>query len=77
MILCLLYLEVKTTETPRKNARNVKTIQVRSDDDIKKKISAKCANVEVSSLGLVSKVLPSLGLALEGCGLDYITQGRP
>ena len=59
----------KTTKTRRKNARNLKKIQVRSDDDIFSKQLAKCTKFEVSSLGLglelqVSSL--SLGLGVFG-----------
>jgi len=42
----------ETAKTRRKNARNVKKIQVRSDDVIFKKKLTKCTNFEVSSLSL-------------------------
>jgi len=61
----------------------LKKIQVRSDDNIFFN-SAKCTNfevsslghgleLEISSLGLVSKFQP--GPDLEGYGLDHITDG--
>jgi len=63
----LLYLQEKTTKTRRKNARNLKKIQVRSDDDIFKKNLAKCTRFEVSSLGLELQVSSlSLGLGVFG-----------
>jgi len=52
----------ETTKIRRKNDRNLKKIQVRSDDDIKKKL-AKCTNYEVSSLCLEFQV-SSLGLGV-------------
>ena len=64
---CLLYLQEKTTITRRKNARNLKKIQVRSDDDIFSKNLAKCTKFEVSSLGLELQVSSlSLGLRVFG-----------
>ena len=57
----------KTTKTRRKNARNLKKIQVRSDDDIFSKNLAKCTKFKVSSLGLELQFSSlSLGLRVFG-----------
>ena len=66
-IFCLLYLQEKTTKTRRKNARNLKKIQVRNDDDNFLKNLAKCTKFEVSSLSHKLQVSSlSLGLGVFG-----------
>ena len=78
----VVYASKKQQKHVGKNARDLKKIQVRSDEDIFMKISAKCTNFEVSVWTFKSRVLEFLRKSrsrLEiltglGCyGLDYIT----
>ena len=69
---------LETTKTCRKNARNLKKIQVRSDNDIALKYLAKCTNFEVSSLrlGLEVQVSVSEFLMKSQSRLEILTRSR-
>ena len=57
-------MQVTINQNTLENAKNLKKkLEVRSDDDIFEQISAKCANFEVSSVGLALGVFDEVSVS--------------